>query len=199
MVWDQIPFNRERFGNTATSLVSLDDSVVRSQRRAREGARYVALAILRDQNHASIFAWSVANEPAPTPGGSETALLRQGDRDLVHKLDPTRLAAVDLAGYPSVQQSDHYAQFDAIGLNSYFGWYPGPSGELADRTGLRPFLRCSTTTTRTPRCSSPSSAPRQTATARSTRRAPTSSRTTSSTTTSTCTTGRTSTARSSGS
>ena len=37
-------------------------------------------------------------------------------------------------------QQDIYTKFQAVGLNSYFGWYPGPSGELDDRAGLRPFL-----------------------------------------------------------
>jgi beta-glucuronidase len=140
MVWEQVPFNRGRFGNSATSTESPDDTVVRSKAVRQKALQYVRAAIARDQNHPSVFAWSVANEPNPRPGHSERSYFAQALR-LVHSLDPTRLAAVDLAGYPSAPQSDDYAQFDAIGLNSYFGWYPGPSGSLEDRTGLRPFLR----------------------------------------------------------
>jgi beta-glucuronidase len=140
MVWEQVPFNRGRFGNSATSNESPDDTVVRSKEVRAKALGYVRAAIARDQNHPSVFAWSVANEPNPRPGRSERSYFGKAVR-LVHSLDPTRLAAVDLAGYPSVPQSDDYAQFDAIGLNSYFGWYPGPSGTLDDRAGLRPFLR----------------------------------------------------------
>jgi beta-glucuronidase len=140
MVWEQIPFNRGRFGNSATSTESPDDSVVRSKVVREKALGYVRAAIARDQNHPSVYAWSVANEPDPRPGASEREYFGKAYK-LVHSLDPTRLAAVDLAGYPSVPQSDDYAQFDAIGLNSYFGWYPGPGGSLDDRQGLRAFLR----------------------------------------------------------
>lgn len=139
MVWEQIPFNRGRFGESATSTESPDDAVARSKAVRQKALGYLRAAIARDQNHPAVYAWSVANEPAPRPGSSERDYFSKAIR-LVHTLDPTRLAAVDLAGYPTIPQSDDYAKFDAIGLNSYFGWYPGPAGSLADRSGLRPFL-----------------------------------------------------------
>jgi beta-glucuronidase len=140
MVWEQIPFNRGRFGNSATSTESPDDSVVRSKVVRQKALGYVRAAIERDQNHPSVFVWSVANEPDPRPGASERNYFGKAIR-LVHRLDPSRLAAVDLTSYPNVPQSDDYAQFDAIGLNSYFGWYPGPGGSVDDRRGLLPFLK----------------------------------------------------------
>jgi beta-glucuronidase len=140
MVWEQVPFNRGRFGNSATSTESADDTVARSRAVREKALGYVRGAIARDQNHPSVYAWSVANEPDPRPGRSERSYFGKALK-IVHRLDPSRLAAVDLAGYPTVPESDDYAQFDAIGLNSYFGWYPGPGGSLDDRTGLRPFLR----------------------------------------------------------
>jgi beta-glucuronidase len=140
MVWEQIPFNRGRFGNSAASTESPDDAVVRSNAVRLKALRYIRRAIARDQNHASVFVWSVANEPDPRPGAAERDYFAKAIR-LVHRLDPTRLAGVDLAGYPTMPHSDDYARFDAIGLNSYFGWYQGPSGSLDDRNSLRPFLR----------------------------------------------------------
>jgi beta-glucuronidase len=140
MVWEQIPFNRGRFGNSAASTESPDDAVVRSNAVRQKALRYVRSAIARDQNHPAVFTWSVANEPDPRPGAAERDYFAKAIR-LVHRLDPTRLAGVDLAGYPTMPQSDDYARFDAIGVNSYFGWYQGPSGSLDDRNGLRPFLR----------------------------------------------------------
>jgi beta-glucuronidase len=140
MVWEQIPFNRGRFGNSASSTESPDDTVVRSEAVRAKALHYVRSAIARDQNHPAVFTWSVANEPDPRPGAAERSYFGRAIR-LVHRLDPTRLAGVDLAGYPTIPESDDYAQFDAIGLNSYFGWYQGPSGSLDDRDGLMPFLR----------------------------------------------------------
>jgi beta-glucuronidase len=139
LVWEQIPFNRERFASGGNGVLSPDDAAARSQTVRTKALGYLRAAIDRDQNHPSVFAWSVANEPDPKPGKSEQSYFSNAIK-IVRKMDPTRLAAVDLAGYPSMPQSDIYARFDALGLNSYFGWYPGPSGELEDRAGLRPFL-----------------------------------------------------------
>jgi beta-glucuronidase len=140
MVWEQVPFNRGRFGETANTTESAVDSAIRSERVRAKALSYVAAAIRRDQNHPSVFAWSVANEPDERPGAAERDYFAKAAR-LVHRMDPSRLAAVDLAGYSTIPQSDDYAQFDAIGLNSYFGWYAGPSGSLDARESLRPFLR----------------------------------------------------------
>jgi beta-glucuronidase len=60
---------------------------------------------------------------------------------LLHKLDPTRLRALDYAGYPNAVPSSTYHLLDALGVNCYFGWYPGPSGQVDDRAALAPFLR----------------------------------------------------------
>jgi beta-glucuronidase len=59
---------------------------------------------------------------------------------MVHSLDPTRLAAVDIQSYPTFPQVLSYQRFDAIGLTNYSGWYAGPGGTLGDRTVLRPTL-----------------------------------------------------------
>jgi beta-glucuronidase len=139
MVWEQIPFNRERFTGGRT-LLALDQEIAHSRAVRTKALEYLRVAIGRDQNHPSVFAWSTANEPDPSPKGAERSYFAKAIAT-VHRLDPTRLAAVDLAGYPNSRESDTYAQFDAIGVNSYFGWYPGSGGTLDDRNGLRPFLR----------------------------------------------------------
>ena len=93
---------------------------------------------------------------------------------------PSRSPATRSAGCQTA-----YAPLDVIGVNDYFGWYPGPGGQIFDRTSSRRYLdsvRALLPDAR--RWWSPSSAPRPTATARSRRRAPTRSSRTSSTTTS---------------
>ncbi len=139
LVWEQIPFNRERFASGGNGILAVDDALVRSRAVRAKALQYLRAAIARDQNHPAVFAWSVANEPDPRPASSERNYMSKA-LQTVHRLDPTRLAAVDLAGYPNMPQEDTYDQFDAIGVNSYFGWYPGSGGTLDDRNGLRPFL-----------------------------------------------------------
>ena len=84
--------------------------------------------VLRDRNHASIVAWSAANE---TLGGgrAEAAYLRSA-RDLVRHNDPTRLVAVDKALRPLRDIPASYREVDAIGINEYVGWYGGRTREL---------------------------------------------------------------------
>jgi beta-glucuronidase len=139
LVWEQIPFNRERFAAGGNGILAVDDAIVRSRAVRAKAIGYLRASIARDQNHPSVFAWSVANEPDPRPASPERHYMANAVRT-VHRLDPTRLAAVDLAGYPNMPQEDTYDQFDAIGVNSYFGWYPGSGGTLDDRSGLKPFL-----------------------------------------------------------
>ena len=140
LVWEQIPFNRERFENVGGGGELQDDAAVTRSKLVHDKAlRLLRETILRDRNHASVFAWSVANEPDPRPRGREQQYYDEAVK-LVHSMDPGRLAAIDLAAYPSMPPSSSWLRFDAIGLNSYFGWYPGPNGELADRTDLPAFL-----------------------------------------------------------
>ena len=77
-----------------------------------------------------------------------------------------------------------YAPLDVLGINEYFGWYPGPGGTIADQDLLSATSTRCAPATRTRRSSSPRPAPRPTATARPRRRARTRSSRTSSTTTS---------------
>ncbi len=139
LVWEQIPFNRERFA-AGSGTLAVDDAIATSKAVRAKALGLLRAAIARDQNHASVFAWSAANEPDPRPKRPERDYFNKAVAT-IHRLDPTRLAAVDLAGYPNMPQEDTYAQFDAVGVNSYFGWYPGSQGTLEDRQDLAPFLR----------------------------------------------------------
>jgi beta-glucuronidase len=48
---------------------------------------------------------------------------------------------VDILAWPGYPRQRTYARFDALGLNSYFGWYEGRGGRTADLADLEPFLR----------------------------------------------------------
>jgi beta-glucuronidase len=126
MIWDQVPVYRIR-EPLLTSLVR------------RKGLRLLEAMIRRDWNHPSVLAWSVGNELPRNIGPNQNRYLRDA-LARIERLDPTRLSAIDIAGYPSVRMRPQYRQFDALGVNSYFGWYPGPVGSVLNREVLGPYL-----------------------------------------------------------
>jgi beta-glucuronidase len=112
------------------------------------GGRARALRTLRDtilaaRNHASTLLYSVANELNATPMRvpPTQAYLLAAARE-TRDLDPTRPVGVDVLAYPSLPFDPTYRSFDALGVNSYFGWYPGkperPTGSIEQTA---PYLR----------------------------------------------------------
>jgi beta-glucuronidase len=95
--------------------------------------------ILANGNHASIITWSVANELPSRPGGAEARWYAESART-AKELDPTRPVSAALIGYPTGECFAAYAPFDMLGLNTYFGWYPAPVGQTADRMLLSGYL-----------------------------------------------------------
>jgi len=84
--------------------------------------------------------YSVANELNATPASEPTtqAYLLAAARE-ARGLDPTVPVAADVLAYPSLPYDPTYRAFDALGINSYFGWYPGkpsrPTGSIAQLPG----------------------------------------------------------------
>jgi beta-glucuronidase len=74
-----------------------------------------------------------------TPQRGQTAYIKKAVR-LVKRLDPTRPVAIDFAGYPVKGYVGAYAPLDALGVNDYFGWYPGPTGQITNRAALGQYL-----------------------------------------------------------
>ncbi len=108
------------------------------------GLRAVARDMLRtnvltNQNHPSVLTWSVSNELRPEPGTIERSYYRESSR-LLRSLDSTRPISVVIAGYLDHEAQPAFNDFDLLGFNSYFGWYPGRQGSIADRDNLSPFL-----------------------------------------------------------
>ena len=91
------------------------------------------------QNHASVFTWSLGNELNPEPTIAERRYFDQGAA-LVKSLDPTRPVSLAVQGYPQAGAQSAYGPIDLLGINSYFGWYPGPGGSVADRDRLSEYL-----------------------------------------------------------
>jgi beta-glucuronidase len=91
--------------------------------------------------------WSVGNELSSQPGPVQVAYINAAVK-FAKQLDPTRPVGLAVAAYPSsLCQAAEYASLDVLGLNDYFGWYPGPSGQIFDRTKLPPTSTPCTTAT----------------------------------------------------
>lgn len=105
----------------------------------REALSALSQMVANSQNHPSVFTWSLGNELRPEPTFAEKRYFDQGTR-LVKQLDPSRPVSIVIQGYPLSGAQSAYAPFDLIGVNSYFGWYPGPGGSIGDRDDLSDFL-----------------------------------------------------------
>jgi beta-glucuronidase len=114
-VWEEIPFYQ------------IPESAMRDPAVRRKGLEYLAAAIKRDQNHPSVIAWSIGNELPATPQRGQRAYIRDA-------------VALAVAGYPTKNYLSAYAPLDALGINDYFGWYPGPFGQIVNRGALGQYL-----------------------------------------------------------
>jgi len=110
------------------------------QRLVRElAAKELRTNIEANGNHPSILVWSIANELSAKPGPTQADYIARAART-AKELDPGRPVGLAVAGYPNAGCQPEYRPLQVIGVNTYFGWYPGPSGQLADRTLLGDYL-----------------------------------------------------------
>ena len=127
VVWSEIP------------VYQMQDMLFRNDRVRDQSQRMLRDLIRRDRNHPSVFVWSVGNENTARPGPGFQRYVRQAKR-VVRRFDPTRLVGLATAGYPTIERQALYGELDALGINDYFGWYPGPANSIADRAALGPYL-----------------------------------------------------------
>jgi beta-glucuronidase len=130
LVWSQAPvYHRDRMlrtpGQRSYELDSLRNT------------------ILAARNHASVITHSVANELTPQPDEVKTTRLWMlNAAELARDLDPTLPVSIDVLSYPKVPVQKTYGAFDMLGINSYYGWYPGkPERSTANLDDLAPYLR----------------------------------------------------------
>ncbi|MCW3041321.1 MAG: hypothetical protein JWM31_3226 [Solirubrobacterales bacterium] len=102
-------------------------------------AKELAENIQTNGNHPSVIVWSVGNELSSRPGSVQGQYIAKAV-STAHKLDPTRPVGLAVAAYPAAGCQTEYAPLDVLGVNEYFGWYPGPNGQIADRTLLSSYL-----------------------------------------------------------
>jgi beta-glucuronidase len=127
LIWDEIP------------MYQTPNSITAKKSYRSKALRYLADTVARDENHPSVLAWAIGNEMPSRVGSGQQRYIRDA-ASMLHRMDPTRLRALDYAGYPNALPSSTYHVLDALGVNCYFGWYPGPGGQVDDRNVLGPFL-----------------------------------------------------------
>ena len=127
LVWSEIPF------------YSIAADQVKKLEVRKAGAAEMRKNVLANGTHPSIAVWSVGNELASKPGPTQGDYMTRA-AEAARELDRTRAIGYAVAGYPTAGCHTEYAPLDVIGINDYFGWYPGPGGALADRTFLSEYL-----------------------------------------------------------
>ena len=130
MVWTQAPIYHR-------------DKLLVTEAQRDTALSTVRAAVLATRNHPSTITHSVANElsviPDKVPGTAAFLRDARGARPSTStRRCPT---SVDMLSYPGYARAEAYAAFDLLGINSYFGWYPGkPGHSTADIRSLGPYL-----------------------------------------------------------
>jgi beta-glucuronidase len=127
MDWSEIPVYSVRTDQLKKEIVR------------KLAANELATNITANGNHPSIVVWSVGNELSSRPGAVQGDYFARA-ASIARRLDPSRPIGYAVAGYPNAGCQAEYAPLDVLGINEYFGWYPGPNGQVADRSLLSAYL-----------------------------------------------------------
>lgn len=126
--WVQAPVFRPR--NT-----QLRKSVYR-----RNAVAYTREMVKRYREYVSVLTWSLSNEAVP----SDTKyldILTTAQIKATKALDPQGLVSADYAAAPNDdKQQPAYRKLDILGINEYFGWYPGQLGSTTKMSDMRQYL-----------------------------------------------------------
>src|SRR4051794_24409111 len=128
LIWSEIP------------VYSVKTDVLKEPSVRRLAVKELGKNIDANENHPSVMLWSIGNELSSQPGPVQNAYIAAAAK-FAKEMDPTRPVGLAVAAYPSsLCQAAQYKPLDVLGLNDYFGWYPGPSAQIFDRTKLPLYL-----------------------------------------------------------
>lgn len=128
LVWVQVPAFRPR------------ESQLKSSRYRANAISYTKQMVLANREHPSVLVWSLMNEAVPA-GTTYINKLVSAQKKAVTQLDPGGLVGADYAGAPEDElQHPAYRKLDVLGINEYFGWYPGLLGSTIDINKLDDYL-----------------------------------------------------------
>ena len=128
MVWNQAPIWQRDHGANLLAVAS----------ERRRAMAQLERTVLGARNHPSVITHSVSNELSFTPdrkAGTRRYLI--DGAETARNLDPTIPISLDIKGRPGFEEQFVYENFDMIGINQYFGWYPW----VEDFNTLEPYLR----------------------------------------------------------
>jgi beta-galactosidase/beta-glucuronidase len=128
MVYDQAPvWQRDHGANLLRRRIDRQRAIAQVER-----------TVLAARGHASVIVHSVGNELTFTPDRRPASRRFMLDAlAAARDLDPLALISLDIKTRPTLVRQRTYLQFDMIGINQYFGWYPW----VEDFAQLEPFLR----------------------------------------------------------
>jgi len=128
MVYNQAPvWQRDHNGNQLRTRLMRQRAVAQVKR-----------TVLAARSHPSVIVHSVANELTFTPDvRTASRLFLLGALKAARDLDPLLPISLDIKTRAVLPRQRTYEQFDLIGINQYFGWYPW----VEDFNALEPFLR----------------------------------------------------------
>jgi beta-glucuronidase len=128
LLWSEIP------------VFSVREDVLTTASFRRKATDTLAQNIIDNGSHPAIAIWSIANELSSRPLFGQITYIREAV-SAAHALDPSRPVGIAIAGYPNVTcQRSAYRPLQVLGFNDYFGWYPGPNGQIADRELLGSYV-----------------------------------------------------------
>jgi beta-galactosidase/beta-glucuronidase len=123
MIWSEVP------------VYSIKAKYLKSELVRKLAAKYVEENIAFNQNHPSIIVWSIGNELSAHPGPVQGQYIKRA-ADTAHQMDPTRPVGLAVAVGIAAGCQTEYKPLDVIGMNEYYGWYPGEQGVAADQSLL---------------------------------------------------------------
>jgi beta-glucuronidase len=127
LIWSEVP------------VYSIKTQYLKQRTVRRLAAKELEKNIETFGNHSSVALWSIGNELSSVPGPVQGDYIARATKQ-AKRLDPSRPVGIAVAGYPLAGCQPEYGPLDVVGVNTYFGWYPGPGGRIFDRRGLGPYL-----------------------------------------------------------
>lgn len=127
LVWTQAPVYRPR------------DNLLKRKSYRKASVDSVKAMVLANRSHPSVLTYSLINEPVVNTHVYLHNYVREAWK-AVKQLDPRGLTAIDVASSPRSEiQHPAYRKVEVLGLNQYFGWYPGGAGLTKDKSAFAPY------------------------------------------------------------
>jgi beta-glucuronidase len=128
LVWSQVQNFRPR------------NAQLRTKAYPRQVVQLTKEMVTQYRKYSSVLTWNLSNEAVPSDTKYLDAMFVKQIKE-VKALDPQALISADYASAPEDElQHPAYRRMDMLGINEYFGWYPGQLGSTLKVSGLRPYL-----------------------------------------------------------